>query len=94
VENSMADKMGRVHLVDTLQRLCLEHRAMQLLLEEGDGIWIGEVGRIVGKSSPQHDAQTRFRAAYESLRSDPPADAFFQQLAAAVQAYLVLTEAK
>jgi hypothetical protein len=92
VENNTAGRTGRTALVDSFRRLCLEHRALQLLLKEVSGTWPSDVRRVSQSPGPLRDADTRFGAVFGSLQSPLSEDAFLLELDKVVRQYMVLAE--
>lgn len=64
----MADRMGMDTLVHNLERLCREHKAMQILLSEHDDKWRSDVLQAVRKNAIQNAVHTQFREVNESLQ--------------------------
>jgi hypothetical protein len=92
VESNTAGRMGRTGLVDSFRRLCLEHRAMQLLLEEAGGTWRSDVRRLSQSPGPLHDADIRFGGVPDNRQATLSEDAFLLELDRIIQQYLVLME--
>ena len=65
----MADKMDK-RILPILKRLCLEHRAMKVLLKDSLGhSWRRDVTALMNAPMPQAYLEEQFRETYASLRS-------------------------
>jgi hypothetical protein len=56
-------------LLPSLERLYLERRAMQAILEEGDRHWRRDVLRYCRQPKPNAEVEATFRALRDSLQS-------------------------
>jgi hypothetical protein len=66
----MVDKTDIADLLPTLQRLCLEHRAISVLLdEEPVEYWRATVSRFGSAPKAIQDVREQFHAVYDSLVS-------------------------
>jgi hypothetical protein len=68
----MADKTDIADLLPILERLCLEHRAMNLLGTEQVSNWRASVSRFCGLPKPIRDVQEQFRAVHDSRTATAP----------------------
>ena len=66
----MVDKTGIGNLLPTLERLCMEHRAMKLLLRERDSRWRADVYHQCETPKAHSDIREQFGDVYGSLQSD------------------------
>jgi hypothetical protein len=90
VESNTAGKTGRTRLAHSLHRLCVEHRAMQLLLQTDGGTWKSEIRKVTKSEGPVHEGDIAFRVLYESLQSSE--GTFVENLTETVERYIVLME--
>lgn len=84
----MVDKTDIENLLPTLERVCLEHRAMRAILAEAlEGArpsWQHSVLKFCRQPKPQSDTNNQFRGVHESLQSGEPAAVVIQKLIEAV----------
>jgi hypothetical protein len=71
-ERYMADKTDIADLLPILERLCTEHRAMNLLGTEQVSNWHAAVSRLCRLPKPIRDVQEQFRGVHDSLISTAP----------------------
>lgn len=58
----------------SLERVYLEHRAMQAILEEGDPHWRRDVRHYCHQPKPNAEVEATFRALRDSLQSGEAAE--------------------
>ena len=81
----MADKTGIGDLLPILERLCLEHRGLKMLLREHDPVnWQRDVSRYKSQSRPLSRIHDQFREVRESLQSGFPDGLVIQKLIGAL----------
>ena len=80
----MADKTDIENLLSSLERLCLEHRAMRALWIETDPHWRTSVSKYCRAPAPGREIEKQFREVHESLLSGKPNAEVIQRLTDAV----------
>lgn len=85
----MESRTGMEELARVLRRLCLEHRAMQLLLAECPEISASDVPRNAASAGLNDDARIRIDGVLETLKSGTLDDASALLVATALRSYLV-----
>jgi hypothetical protein len=64
----MMDKDSE-HLLETLSRVCLEHRSMAAILKDGGGNWVNDVKNFASAPKVKSEVRELLRPLYEQLQS-------------------------
>lgn len=85
----MAGRTGNEILLSTLEQLCREHRAMQLLLEESIERWRVSVRHLSSSHKQAQEIAEQFRVISASLQSPESDEQVIQRIVATIQPLLL-----